>query len=201
MDIDHGTYPYVTSSYPIAGGVCTGAGVGPTKIDSVVGIAKAYTTRVGDGPFPTELFDQTGEDIRQKGHEFGTTTGRPRRCGWLDTVVLSYSNMVNGLTDLALTKLDVLDELSEIKLCTAYRYQEQLITDFPADLEILEQCEPIYEIFPGWQESTEHCRNYTELPERAKDYLRRIEELSGVRISFVAVGAEREQTIAINKIF
>ncbi|MGI5892172.1 MAG: adenylosuccinate synthase [Bacillota bacterium] len=201
LDIDHGTYPYVTSSYPTAGGACTGSGVGPTKINKVLGIAKAYTTRVGDGPFPSELFDQTGEMIRQQGFEFGTTTGRPRRCGWFDAVVLRYSTMINGLTDLAITKLDVLDTLSEIKICTSYLYKGQEIHDFPADLEILSGCEPVYETLPGWCESTVDCRSIADLPDNAKNYLRRLEKISGIPISIVAVGPERNQTIVINDIF
>ncbi|MGI6361741.1 MAG: adenylosuccinate synthase [Bacillota bacterium] len=201
LDIDHGTYPYVTSSYPTAGGACTGSGVGPTKIKRVLGIAKSYTTRVGDGPFPTELFDGIGETIRQQGFEFGTTTGRPRRCGWFDAVISRYSMMINGLTDLIVTKLDVLDSLSEIKICTAYEYQGRIITDFPADLSVLSECQPIYESLPGWQAPTTDCRSFSELPLNAQKYLQRVAELSGVEISIVAVGPERTQTIVINEIF
>ncbi len=201
LDIDHGTYPYVTSSYPIAGGVCTGAGVGPTKINRVLGIVKAYTTRVGDGPFPTELLDATGSAIRDKGHEFGTTTGRPRRCGWLDGIVLRYSAMINGLTDLAITKLDVLSGLKELKLCVAYKYRDKVLENFPGDLEILAECAPVYESLPGWNEDITKCRSIEELPENAKKYLRRIEEFCGVKINIVAVGPERGETIVVNELY
>lgn len=201
LDIDHGTYPYVTSSSPVAGGFCTGAGVGPTKIQRVVGVTKAYTTRVGDGPFPTELFDEMGDKIRSTGYEFGTTTGRPRRCGWLDAEVVRYAVMVNGMTDLAITKLDVLDDLKEIKICVGYQYQGQKLEQFPADLEVFSSCEPIYEVLPGWQTATCACRSYDELPANAKRYLQRITELTGVQISLVAVGADRQATIVINNLF
>ena len=201
LDIDHGTYPYVTSSSPVAGGFCTGAGVGPTKINRVVGVTKAYTTRVGDGPFPTELFDEMGDKIRSIGYEFGTTTGRPRRCGWLDAEVVRYAALVNGMTDLAITKLDVLDDLQEVKICIGYQYQGQKVDEFPADLYTFGNCEPIYEVLPGWQASTCACRSYDELPTNAKRYLQRITELTGVQISLVAVGADREATIVINNLF
>ncbi|HMM07060.1 MAG TPA: adenylosuccinate synthase [Clostridiales bacterium] len=195
LDIDHGTYPFVTSSSPCAGGALTGTGVGPTKIDAVVGVAKAYTTRVGSGPFPTELHDVYGETLRKIGGEYGVTTGRPRRCGWLDGVVLRYSARVCGMTDLALTKLDVLDQLSELKLCVAYRYGGQIMTEFPASLDAMEQCEPIYETLPGWQQDISSCRNYEELPENAKAYIKRVEELTETSVSIVAVGPDRQQTI------
>ncbi len=201
LDIDHGTYPYVTSSYPTAGGACTGSGVGPTKIKRVIGIAKAYTTRVGDGPFPTELFDETGDHIREQGFEWGTTTGRPRRCGWLDVVVLRYSAMINGLTDLAVTKLDVLDDLPEIKVCMAYMYRGQRIENFPADLQVLSECEPIYETLPGWCQSTTDCQSFSDLPENAQKYLYFLEAVSGVQVSIAAVGPERSQTIVVHNIF
>ncbi len=195
LDIDHGTYPFVTSSSPCAGGALTGTGVGPTKIDAVVGVAKAYTTRVGSGPFPTELHDVYGETLRKVGGEYGVTTGRPRRCGWLDGVVLRYSARVCGMTDLALTKLDVLDQLSELKICVAYRYGGQVMREFPASLSAMEQCEPIYETLPGWQQDISSCRNYEELPENAKAYIKRVEELTETLVSIVAVGPDRQQTI------
>jgi len=201
LDIDHGTYPFVTSSSPTAGGACTGSGVGPTKIKRVIGITKAYTTRVGEGPFPSELLDEQGEYIRQKGFEFGTTTGRPRRCGWLDMMVVRYSVMVNGLTDLAITKLDVLDTLPELKICNAYRYNGSEIPNFPADLDILAKCEPVYETMPGWMSDTTGCRKIEDLPEAARNYLARIEELAGAQISVVAIGPDREQTITVNELF
>jgi len=201
LDIDHGTYPYVTSSQPVAGGVCTGAGVGPTKIGKVVGIAKAYTTRVGDGPFPTELFDEQGERIRQAGMEFGTTTGRPRRCGWFDVPAARYSAMVNGMTDLVVTKLDIFDGFEEIKICTAYEYEGRLLHDFPADLRVLQQCRPVYETMAGWSGSVGQCRAYEELPLPARAYLERLEQLAATPVAMVAVGSERQQTIIRREIF
>jgi len=197
LDLDHGTYPYVTSSHPIAGGVCIGAGVGPTRIKRALGVVKAYTTRVGEGPFPTELLDKLGEQIRQEGHEFGTTTGRPRRCGWLDVVMLRYAVRLSGLDSIAVTKLDVLDKLPEVKICTGYSYQGQILNHFPTNLRILKDCYPVYEEMPGWQEDTTKCRTYQELPEKAKKYLARIEELCKVKINIVAVGPKREQTILL----
>ena len=195
LDIDHGTYPFVTSSSPCAGGALTGTGVGPTKIDQVIGVAKAYTTRVGEGPFPTELFDETGEELRKVGGEYGVTTGRPRRCGWLDAVLLRYSVRVSGVTDLALTKLDVLDGLDEIKICVGYRYGDEELTEFPASLNRMEGCVPVYETLPGWKEDISGCRSYEELPEKAKAYIARVEELTGAPVSIVAVGPDRCQTI------
>ena len=201
LDIDHGTYPFVTSSNPTSGGVCPGSGVGPTKIDNVLGVVKAYTTRVGEGPFPAELEGETGEHLRDKGHEFGTTTGRPRRCGWFDAVIVKYAARVNGLTGLALTKLDVLDELEEIKICTGYRYQGEVITEFPTNGEILTQCEPVYETLPGWQEDTTEITNYENLPANAKQYVERICELTGVELDILSVGPKRKQTMMINELF
>lgn len=195
LDVDHGTYPFVTSSSPIAGGALTGCGVGPTAIQNVVGVAKAYTTRVGSGPFPTELTDEMGETLRQKGFEFGVTTGRPRRCGWLDIVVLKHSVRVSGITDLALTKLDVLDDLKEIKICTSYQWKGETVTEFPASLNMMEEAEPVYESLEGWCEDTTGCRSFDELPEKAKEYIRRVEELCDVDVSIVAVGPDRKQTI------
>ena len=197
LDLDHGTYPYVTSSHPIAGGVCIGAGVGPTRIKRALGVVKAYTTRVGEGPFPTELLDELGERIRQEGHEFGTTTGRPRRCGWLDVVMLRYAVRISGLDSIAVTKLDVLDRLPEIKICTGYSYQGQILPSFPTDLKVLKDCQPIYEEMPGWQEDTTKCKTYQELPKKAQEYLERIQELCKVTINIVAVGPKREQTILL----
>jgi len=201
LDIDHGTYPFVTSSHPTAGGACTGSGIGPTQIDKVVGIAKAYATRVGSGPFPTELLDEMGEKIRQKGFEFGVTTGRARRCGWFDVVVARYSVLVNGMTDMVITKLDVLDDLPEIKICSAYECDGEIVNQFPSSLTMLQKCRPIYETMPGWLVDTTGCTSYDELPENAKKYLHRLEELSGVPISIIAVGPDRWQTIVRNPIF
>jgi adenylosuccinate synthase len=200
LDIDYGTYPYVTSSNTIAGGVCTGAGIGPTMISSAVGIAKAYTTRVGKGPFPTELEDETGEWIREKGFEYGVTTGRARRCGWLDLVILKSSARVSGLTSFVVTKIDTLAGLEKIKVCVGYKLEGKVIDYFPASLEDLAKCEPIYEEFEGWDESASSARSYEELPDNAKKYLRRIEEFTGVKISIVSVGPRRDQTIEVGSI-
>ncbi|QCX33647.1 adenylosuccinate synthase [Caloramator sp. E03] len=199
LDIDYGTYPYVTSSHPISGGVCIGAGVGPTMISNAVGVCKAYTTRVGKGPFPTELFDEMGDFIREKGFEYGTTTGRARRCGWLDLVILKYAVRISGLTSLAITKLDTLSDIDEIKVCVGYEMDGKVIDYFPASLEDLAKCKPVYESFKGWDSSIEKAKTFEELPENAKIYLKRIEEYTGVRISIVSVGPARHQTIIINK--
>jgi len=201
LDIDHGTYPYVTSSYPTAGGACVGTGIGPTEIGRVIGVAKAYTTRVGEGPFPTELIDDTGELLRQRGAEFGTTTGRPRRCGWLDAVILRYAARINGLTDLAITKLDVLDTLSTLKICIAYRYRGELIHEFPDSINVLEACVPEYIEMPGWNRDISQIIEYQDLPVQTRDYIARIEELAGVRQSLIAVGPKRSQTIVTNHLF
>lgn len=195
LDIDHGTYPFVTSSSPTAGGACTGSGVGPTRIDRVVGIAKAYVTRVGEGPFPTELLDQTGEDLRQAGGEFGVTTGRPRRCGWYDAVVARYAARVNGLTDIVLTKLDVLTGYKQIPVCVAYDVDGRRVDEMPADQTSFHHAKPIYEELPGWEEDITGCRRFEELPVNAQAYVRRLEELSACRISVVGVGAGREAGI------
>lgn len=200
LDIDYGTYPYVTSSNTIAGGVCTGAGIGPAMIDKAVGIAKAYTTRVGKGPFPTELNDEIGEWIREKGHEYGVTTGRSRRCGWLDLVILKSSARVSGLTSFVVTKIDTLAGFSKIKVCTGYKFEGKVIDYFPASLEDLAKCEPVYEEFHGWDESVGEARSYEELPENAKKYLKRIEEFTGVKVSIVSVGPRRDQTIEVGEI-
>lgn len=201
LDLDHGTYPYVTSSHPIAGGACVGAGVGPTQINRVVGVAKAYTTRVGEGPFPTELLDKTGEDIRGKGHEFGTTTGRPRRCGWFDAVIARYAVRISGISDLALTKLDVLTGLDKLKICVGYRADGEVLYEFPQSQKTFKQCQPIYEELPGWHEDITNVRRFEDLPENARNYIRRLEELIDVPATLVAVGPEREQTIVRGEIF
>ena len=199
LDIDYGTYPYVTSSNTTACGVASGSGVGPTMITNAVGIAKAYTTRVGKGPFPTELDNEIGEWIREKGHEYGVTTGRSRRCGWLDTVILKTTVRVSGLTSLCVTKIDTLAGLDKLKICVGYKFDGKVIDYFPASLKDLEKCEPIYEEFEGWGEEVAEARNYNELPENAKKYLTRIEELTGTKISIVSVGPRRDQTIRVTK--
>jgi len=201
LDLDHGTYPFVTSSHPIAGGACIGAGIGPTKINKVFGVAKAYTTRVGEGPFPTELNDATGEQIRKEGFEFGTTTGRPRRCGWFDAVIVRFSVRMSGLTGIALTKLDVLDKLDQILICRGYEYQGKVVEDFPASLQVLSECKPIYEVMEGWKEDTTQSKTYDQLPEKARKYIERIEELAGVKVSIVAVGPKRDQTIVRGELY
>ncbi|SMC26842.1 Adenylosuccinate synthetase [Clostridium acidisoli DSM 12555] len=200
LDIDYGTYPFVTSSNTIAGGVCIGAGIGPTMINSVVGIAKAYTTRVGKGPFPTELLDEMGEHIRNVGHEYGVTTGRARRCGWLDVVILKSAARVSGITSFAVTKIDTLAGMEKIKVCIGYDLNGETIEYVPASLEDLALCKPIYEEFDGWDSSVENARSYDELPENAKIYLKRIEELTGTKISIVGVGPRRDQTIVVSEI-
>lgn len=197
LDIDHGSYPYVTSSNTTAGGACTGAGIGPTRVNEVVGVVKAYTTRVGNGPFPTELHDEMGQRIRDIGHEYGATTGRPRRCGWLDIVILRLARRINGLTSMAVTRVDILDELEEIKICTHYERNGQRVDHFPGDLNVLAECEPVYETLPGWQTPTPHIRSYDDLPENARRYLERVSELSRIPISIVSVGPDREETIVV----
>lgn len=197
LDIDYGTYPYVTSSNTTAGGVSNGVGIGPNMITNAVGIAKAYTTRVGKGPFPTELEDETGEWIREKGHEYGVTTGRSRRCGWLDIVILKTSVRVSGLTSLAVTKIDTLAGLEKVKMCVGYKFNDEIIDYFPASLEDLAKCEPIYEEFDGWDESVANARSYEELHPNARKYLERIEELTDTRISIVSVGPRRDQTMRV----
>lgn len=195
LDIDHGTYPYVTSSNTVAGNACCGAGVGPGAITDVIGVVKAYTTRVGKGPFPSELFDEIGDRLQQKGAEFGSTTGRRRRCGWLDTVILRNAVRLNGLTGIAVTKLDVLGGLKTLKICTGYAYKGSILNDFPASLKILEACEPVYESLPGWAEDIAGAKKIKDLPANVKTYLKRIEELTETPIHIVSVGAERKQTI------
>lgn len=201
LDIDHGTYPYVTSSNPTAAGAALGAGIGPTRINNVIGIAKAYTTRVGEGPFPTELHEETGSLIREKGHEFGTTTGRPRRCGWFDAVIVRYAARINGLSHLAITKLDVLTGLDTLRICRAYRYRGQLLTEFPANLKVLAECEPVYEDLPGWQDDLSAVTRFEELCPAARNYLERITELTEVPVAIVGVGTRRSQTLVRSEVF
>ncbi|MDO5724571.1 MAG: adenylosuccinate synthase [Flaviflexus sp.] len=195
LDVDHGTYPFVTSSSATAGGACTGSGVGPKRIDRVVGVAKAYITRVGEGPFPTELDGEQGDWLREQGGEYGTTTGRPRRCGWYDAVVARYATQVNSLTDLVLTKLDVLTGLDEIPVCVAYEVDGKRYDDMPADQTSFHHATPVYENFPGWNEDISHVRSFEELPQAAQDYVLTLEKLSGVQISAIGVGPGRDQTI------
>jgi len=195
LDVDHGTYPYVTSSNPTSGGACTGLGIPPTSVKAIIGIVKAYSTRVGNGPFPTELKEATGESLRSIGHEFGATTGRPRRCGWLDMVSLKYSMMVNGISEIALTKLDVLDSFDEIKICVAYKKDGKVLKSFPTDVQTLENIEPVYKTYKGWNETITGVKTWKKLPKRTRDYVETIEKLSGVRVSIVSVGARRDQTI------
>jgi adenylosuccinate synthase len=201
LDIDHGTYPYVTSSNVVSGNACCGSGIGPKEIDAVIGIVKAYTTRVGRGPFPSELFDEIGDSIQKKGAEFGATTGRRRRCGWLDTVILKNSVRLNGLTGLAVTKLDILGGLESLKICTAYDYKGTIINDFPGNLNVLSECTPVYETLPGWSEDISGIRNYDDLPENTKKYLDRIEELTDTPVQIVSVGPGREETMVLENPF
>ena len=201
LDIDHGTYPFVTSSNTASGNACCGSGVGPKDINGVIGIVKAYTTRVGAGPFPSELFDDIGDWIQRTGAEFGATTGRRRRCGWLDTVILNNAVRLNGLTGMAITKLDVLSELDEIKICTAYELQDQQISDVPANLNHLAACKPVYETLPGWRDDIRGVRRFDDLPELARQYLARIESLTGVPIQIVSVGPGRDETIVLENPF
>jgi adenylosuccinate synthase len=200
LDLDHGTYPYVTSSNP-AGGACVGAGVGPSQISKVVGVVKAYTTRVGEGPFPTELLDDTGEYIRSTGHEFGTVTGRARRCGWLDACVVRYAGYVGGLDYMAITRLDILDMVPTLKICVGYKYKGELLNEFPASLKVLAAVEPVYEELPGWEAPTQHIRKYEDLPENARRYIERLSEVTGIAIGIVSVGPGRDQTIVLADMF
>ena len=201
LDLDHGTYPFVTSSNPTAGGACTGSGVGPRRMQNIVGVVKAYTTRVGAGPFPVEQDNEIGEYLRQTGHEFGTVTGRPRRCGWLDTAVVKFAAMLNSLDYLAITRLDILDGLDKIKICKGYLYKGQELKEYPASLDILEAAEPIYEEVDGWKTDISQCKTYDELPENARYYVERINQLVGVPIGIVSVGPNRAQTIILHDIF
>jgi len=201
LDIDQGTYPFVTSSNPSAGGVCIGSGVGPSRIQQVIGVAKAYTTRVGDGPFPTELHDDLGQWIRDKGHEYGTVTGRPRRVGWFDTVVVRHARRVSGITGLSLNSLDVLTGLETVKICTAYRYRGELMHHYPANLKILGECEAIYEELPGWSEDISGAKALEDLPETTRLFVERVSELTGIPIAIFSVGRNREQTNQVAKIY
>ena len=201
LDIDFGTYPYVTSSNATIGGVSTGLGVGPKKIDKVLGVAKAYTTRVGNGPLPTELKEDVGEKIQKIGNEFGATTGRARRVGWFDALMCKYSAMVNGLDAIVLTKLDVLSGLDEIKICVGYKHNDKIIKNFTTDVEVLENCEPIYEQLPGWKEKLDNVNEFDTLPENARKYVKRIEELMEVPVCIVSIGPERNQTLVLRKDF
>ncbi|KGX93697.1 adenylosuccinate synthetase [Pontibacillus halophilus JSM 076056 = DSM 19796] len=201
LDIDQGTYPFVTSSNPIAGGVTIGAGVGPTKISSVVGVSKAYTTRVGDGPFPTELHGEIGNQIREVGREYGTTTGRPRRVGWFDSVVVSHARRVSGITELSLNSIDVLTGLETVKICTAYTYNGEVLEEFPANLNVLAQCEPVYEELPGWTEDITGVKRLEDLPVNARNYIERVSQLTGIPIAVFSVGPDREQTNIVKSIY
>lgn len=195
LDVDHGTYPFVTSSNPTSGGACTGLGIPPTAVDSIVGIVKAYSTRVGNGPFPTELLNETGERLRAIGHEFGATTGRPRRCGWFDAVALKYSAMVNGIQKTCITKLDVLDGFDEINVCVGYEVNGKRLKTFPSDVKTLESVKPLYETFPGWKTPISTARKYSELPHNTRTYLNALAELTGTETWIVSVGPRRDQTL------
>lgn len=197
LDIDLGTYPYVTSSHPITGGVCVGSGVGPTEIDECIGVMKGYVTRVGKGPFPTELFDEIGKKICDVGHEYGTTTGRARRVGWFDAVIGKFAVRTSGLTSIALNKIDVLSDIETIKICVAYKNGDEIVNEFPASLEELALCEPVYEEMPGWG-PIDHIREYKDLPAEAKAYVKRCEELCGAKITMVGVGPNRDQNIIVS---
>lgn len=199
LDLDHGTYPFVSSSNSTAGGVCTGLGIGPNKIGKVIGIAKAYVTRVGNGPFPTELNDEVSKKIQKVGNEFGSTTGRPRRVGWFDALMAKYSSRINGFDSIILTKLDVLSGLDKIKICIGYKFNGKILENFTTNLKILENCNPIFEELDGWEEDISKIENYDDLPENAKKYLKRIEKLIGVKICILSVGPGREQTIILRK--
>ena len=199
LDVDHGTYPFVTSSNPTSGGACTGTGIPPTKINSILGIVKAYTTRVGNGPFPTELLDEDGEKLRKIGAEFGATTGRPRRCGWFDAFLVAYSQMINGITSVAITKLDVLSSFEKIKVCVGYEINGKRIKYFPTSVEQLSAVTPIYEELDGWNKDISNCQSYDELPGKTKEYLNFIAKHSGIKIGIISVGAKRKQTFYANK--
>lgn len=200
LDINYGTYPYVTSSSPTSAGVCAGAGISPKKLDKIIGVVKAYSTRVGEGPFVTELLDDQGEKLREIGHEYGATTGRPRRCGWLDLNVVKHAARINGLTDLVITKIDVLSAFDEIKVCTGYEIDGQIFDTIPASVEMVARAKAVYETFPGWQCDITGIRTFDDLPENCKAYLKRIEDFTDTRISLVSVGPDRENNILINEI-
>lgn len=197
LDVDHGTYPYVTSSSPTSGGACTGTGIPPTKIDNVVGIVKAYTTRVGNGPFPSELLDDDGEKLRKVGAEFGATTGRPRRCGWFDAALVKYSQMINGIDSVAITKLDVLSDFDEIKVCVAYKLEGKILKSFPTDVDRLSAVEPVYETLPGWKSDISGCLAYGDLPKKTRDYLDFISKEAGIKVDIISVGPKRKQTFFV----
>ena len=197
LDVDHGTYPFVTSSCPTSGGACTGSAIPPTAIDKVMGISKAYCTRVGNGPFPTELTDEVGQKLREAGQEFGATTGRPRRCGWVDLVALKYAVRVNGMNELTLTKLDILDDFEEIKLCTEYEIDGEATSTFPLDLPDIDEVTPKYKTMPGWQQSLEDCESIEDLPAEAKDYLEFVQDYLGVELTYLSKGPKRSETIAV----
>ena len=201
LDIDQGTYPFVTSSNPVAGGVCIGSGVGPTKITQVVGVAKAYTSRVGDGPFPTELHNEIGERIREVGNEYGTTTGRPRRVGWFDSVVVRHARRVSGITGLSLNSIDVLTGIEKLRICTAYKHKGQIIQSFPASLKVLAECEPVFEELPGWTEDITSVKSLEELPENARHYIERISTITGIPIAMFSVGPDRDQTNVVKSVY
>jgi len=198
LDVDHGTYPFVTSSNPTSGGACTGSGIPPNKIDNVFGIVKAYTTRVGNGPFPTELTDKDGEKLRKEGAEFGATTGRPRRCGWFDAFLVRYSSMINGIDTVAITKLDVLSHFEKIKVCIGYEINGKRIKSFPSDVEKLNNVTPIYETLDGWMEDISECKSYDELPQKTKEYLEFISNQAIIKIGIVSVGPKRKQTFSMD---
>ena len=200
LDPDFGSYPYATSSSPLAGGASVGAGIGPTRIDAVLGVFKAYVTRVGAGPFPSELKDKTGDSIRERGHEFGTTTGRPRNCGWFDSVAARFSTRVNGFTTAAITRLDVLDGFPSLKICTGYTMGKEKVDDFPSRIDILEKCQPVYEELPGWQTPVRDVRQFSQLPAEARRYVTRLEELIDCPVSIISVGPHREQTIEVKQL-
>ncbi|OGP73157.1 MAG: adenylosuccinate synthase [Deltaproteobacteria bacterium RBG_16_49_23] len=201
LDLDHGTYPYVTASNTVSGNACAGSGIGPTMIDSVVGVAKAYTTRVGEGPFPTELKDQIGERIREKGGEYGATTGRPRRCGWFDAVIVNHAIRINDIREMAITKLDVLDDFDRVKICVGYRLNGKVLQHVPSNLGMLENCEPVYEELDGWRREVKEAKQISDLPVQAQNYLKRIEALVRVKITMVSVGSERNETIEVKNPF
>jgi len=201
LDVDHGTYPFVTSSSPTAGGACTGLGIGPNTIGEIVGIVKAYTTRVGSGPFPTELENAMGEHLRERGREYGATTGRARRCGWMDTLIVRHAVRVNGFTSIALTKLDVLDTVDEIKICVGYKHKGKVYKEMPSDLEVLEQCTPQYITMPGWKQTTIGIKKYAQLPKKARNYVEKVCKLCGVKPSIISTGARRDETIILERPF
>ena len=201
LDVDHGTYPFVTSSNSSAGGACTGLGIPPTKIDRILGVIKAYTTRVGEGPFPTELFDEDGEQLGKVGHEFGATTGRPRRCGWFDGVVARYAIKINGIDALILTKIDVLDGFKTIKVCTGYKFEGQVYSDMPAEPKVLENCEPVYTEHEGWIEKTAGIRDFDQLPEKAKNYVNHLSDLLEIPFLIISTGPDRKDTIELGSLF